>query len=71
MNNKYKYAITSATKDISWYDQINNDFDIADKYALIMIESGMLILSDGSEKFIFTGPGTVQMSVGHVKQDCN
>ena len=67
MNNKYKYAITSATKDISWYDQINNDFDIADKYALIMIESGMLILSDGSEKFIFT----VQMSVGHVKQDCN
>lgn len=61
MNNRCNYAITNATKDIFWFDQINKDFDITDKYALIMIKSGILILSDGNERFAFTGPGTVSL----------
>lgn len=61
MNNGYPPLTSNAAKDISWYDQIPPELDMADKYALILIENGTLTLSDGNKPFVFTGPGTVSL----------
>lgn len=50
------YGDTNDRKEIFIHDGFDQDFDIPDKYAIIIIESGTLVLSDNIKKLSFTGP---------------
>lgn len=56
-----KYGVTNDKKEILLVDKIDGNFSVSDKYVIILIESGTLILSDNSvfgneKKYSFIGP---------------